>query len=200
MLPENGISLMPATETATTRTKYSVGTGSADPSISVQSTNGALAIGALPLTSGYNGVLSNDPYDLTAGYSWTRLTAAPNVTSTAYAMLTLVVDATNHYRIWASNGSIGFEKKVNDVKNVTTAAFDAMAHAFWRIRHDAAANNIVFETAPNQAGLPGSWTVRRTIARDLPVTALRIELKAGSSETQTVSPGTVRFDDVRVAR
>jgi|SRR6267142_5051647 len=86
------------------------------------------------------------------------------------------------------------------VKDTTTSAFDLAAHAFWRIRHDATSNNIMFETAPNNSGLPGGWTARRTIPRDLPVTALRVELKAGSSETQSVSPGTVRFDDVRAAR
>jgi hypothetical protein len=115
-------------------------------------------------------------------------------------MLTLVVDANNHYRIWVSNGSIAFEKKINDVKNTTTLAFDATAHAFWRTRHDTTADAIVFETAPNQAGLPGAWLARRTITRELAVSALRIELKAGSSEAQTVAPGMVRFDDVRAAR
>jgi hypothetical protein len=92
----------------------------------------------------------------TRGHAWVRLTAAPAATSTAYAMLTLVVDANNHYRIWVSNGSIAFEKKINDVKNTTTLAFDATAHAFWRTRHDTTADAIVFETAPNQAGLPGA--------------------------------------------
>jgi parallel beta-helix repeat protein len=174
--------------------------GAQDTSIPVQSTNGALAIGPLPMTSGYNGASSIGSYDLTGGHAWVRLTAAPAATSTAYAMLTLVVDATNHYRIWVSNGSIAFEKKINDVKNTTTLAFDATAHAFWRIRHDTTADAIVFETAPNQAGLPGAWVARRTITRELAVSALRIELKAGSSEAQTVAPGMVRFDDVRAAR
>jgi hypothetical protein len=41
---------------------------------------------------------------------------------------------------------------------------------------------------------------RRTITRELAVAALRIELKAGSCEAQTVAPGMVRFDDVGAAR
>jgi len=175
-------------------------TGSRDPSIPVQSINGALAMGSLPLTAGYNGVVSNASYDLTGAYTWTRVTAVPSVTSTAYAMFTVVIDGNNHYRIWESKGSIGFERKINNVKDATTIAFDATAHAFWRIRHDSAANTIVFETAANKDGLPGAWTVRRTITRDLSVTTCRIELKAGSSDAQTTSPGTATFDDVRVAR
>jgi len=51
------------------------------------------------------------------------------------------------------------------VKDTTTSAFDLAAHAFWRIRHDATSNNIMFETAPNNSGLPGGWTARRTIPR-----------------------------------
>jgi hypothetical protein len=89
---------------------------------------------------------------------------------------------------------------VNDVKSVTSIAFDATAHAFFRIRHDASLNNVVFETAPNVSGMPGAWTAQRTITRDLTVTAMRLELKAGSSDAQSVSPGTVRFDDLRAAR
>ena len=166
----------------------------------MQSTNGALAIGPLPLTAGYNGILSNASYDLTGAYAWTRVTAAPSVTSTAYAMFTLVIDANNHYGIWESKGSIGFERKVNGVKDAMTIAFDAAAHAFWRIRHDAAANAIVFETAPNDHGRPGAWTVRRMVTRDISIASCRIELKAGSSDAQTASPGTMTFDDVRVAR
>ncbi|PYQ68775.1 MAG: hypothetical protein DMG01_30270 [Acidobacteria bacterium] len=145
-------------------------------------------------------MVSNGAYDLTAGYAWTRLVAAPAGTSTAYAMFTIVVDSSNHYRIWESNGTIGFEKKINNVKSATTMTFDAVAHAFWRIRHDAASSNIVFETAPSNGGLPGTWTTRRTVARELSVTAMRLELKAGSTDPQSVSPGTVRFDDVRAAR
>jgi len=174
--------------------------GSRDPSITVQSTNGALVIGALPVTAGYNGIVSNASYDLTGAYTWTRLTAVPSVTSTAYEMFTLVTDGNNQYRIWEAKGTIGFETKINNVKNSTTIAFDPTAHAFWRIRHDAAANTIVFETAPNDDGLPGAWTVQRTIVRDISITACRIELKAGASEPQTASPGTVKFDDVRVGR
>jgi len=174
--------------------------GSRDPSIIAQSTNGALAIGPLPVTGGYNGVLSNASHDVTGGYTWTRVTAAPSVTSTAFAMFTVVVDANDHYRVWESKGTIGFERKVNNVKDATTIAFDAAAHAFWRIRHDPAANTIVFETAANDDGRPGAWTVRRTVSRDISITACRIELKAGSSDAQTASPGTVTFDDVRVAR
>ena len=41
---------------------------------------------------------------------------------------------------------------------------------------------------------------RRTITRELAVSALRIELKAGSWEAQTVAPGMVRFDDMGAAR
>ena len=103
-------------------------------------------------------------------------------------------------RISESNGTISFEMKINNVKSATTITFDATAHAFWRLRHDATADTIVFETAASNGGMPATWTARRTITRELSVTAMRLELKAGSTDPQSVSPGTVRFDDVRAAR
>jgi hypothetical protein len=86
-------------------TALSVGLLSSTPdsSIPVQSTTGALTIGNLPTTTGYNGVLSNgastSPPATRGCASWPLRTSHP-----AYAMLTVVVEASNHYRIWEYNG------------------------------------------------------------------------------------------------
>jgi hypothetical protein len=39
-----------------------------------------------------------------------------------------------------------------------------------------------------------------TIAREMPIAMMRIELKAATWTTESVAPGTVTFDNVRIAR
>jgi len=65
-------------------------------------------------------------------------------------MLTLTADSSNHYRTWLEQGVLRFERKVTGTKVAVGASvtFDATTHAFWRIRHDAGTDEIVFETAP----------------------------------------------------
>jgi hypothetical protein len=57
---------------------------------------------------------------------------------------------------------------------------------------------VVFETAPDVGGGAGAWTVQAMVTRQIAVTAMAVELKAGTSGRQTVAPGTVAFDNVRV--
>jgi hypothetical protein len=79
--------------------------------------------------------------------------------------------------------------------------FDATAHAFWRIRHDAITDAVIFETAPRlEDGSPGGWVERGRIARAFALTAVRVELKAGTWQRETVAPGSGTFDRVKVVR
>jgi chitosanase len=79
----------------------------------------------------------------------------------------------------------------------TSVAYSATDHAWWRIRRSGA--NIIFETAPDNAGAPGTATARRTAT--LPAwadtaTDCRLLLESGrQGGTQTIS----EFDRVTVA-
>src|SRR5205823_1214862 len=99
------------------------------------------------------------------------------------------------------NGVLSFENKFADAKTVVgRVAFDPAAHAFWRIRHVTATDQVSFETAPNTGGAPGTWTVRATIARQLSIASMYFEVKAGTWTSEANSPGTVAFDNARVAK
>jgi hypothetical protein len=61
----------------------------------------------------------------------------------------------------------------------------------------------VFETASDNGGVPGSWTIVSSASWNtsaVPVTAVRFELKAGTWQTESTAPGTVIFDNFRAAR
>jgi hypothetical protein len=76
--------------------------------------------------------------------------------------------------------------------------FNASSHAYLRIRHDTTGgvDNIVFEAGPS----PNQWTTTlKTVVRDLPITSIRPELKAGTFQNEPVPPQTVKFDNFRMA-
>src|SRR5919206_1521322 len=145
--------------------------------------------------SHYNGILSNVAYDLTGASVRVRAVAVANTATAGTTSFTLPLDSTNHYRLFEEAGLLYFEKKINNVKTNFSIAFDPVQHAFWRIRHDTATDEMVWETAPDAGGAPGSWTERKRMARELPITATYIELKAGTWQPES-SPGTVSFDDL----
>ncbi|SDN78842.1 hypothetical protein [Geodermatophilus sp. DSM 45219] len=80
----------------------------------------------------------------------------------------------------------------------TTVNYSATTHAWWRVRRSG--SNLIFETAPDNAGQPGTATARRTVAAPAWVTAnpadCRILLEA-ARDTGTASFS--EFDRVTVA-
>jgi hypothetical protein len=102
-----------------------------------------------------------------------------------------------HYRVVLQRGVLTFEKKTNSVKtSVATLTYDSALHGHWALRHDPDQGDIVFETSSTGS----SWTPRGRTDATLSLTALKYELKAGTWEAETVTPGTVTFDNVRAAQ
>jgi hypothetical protein len=61
----------------------------------------------------------------------------------------------------------------------------------------------VFETASDNPSLPGSWTLRYSEAWNtaaVPLSTIVFELKAGTWQPEPVAPGTIIFDNFRVAK
>jgi hypothetical protein len=173
--------------------------GSQDTALDVTQADGRLWIGPFPAAGGshYNGILSVARYDLTNASARVHV---PWPFSDALMMLTLPVDNANHYRVYLEERELHFEEKVGHVKRVLAhVPFDTEAHAFWRIRHDGATDDIVFETAPGPGGVPTVWTVRASTPRRLPITAIKFELKAGTGAPVT-DMDAIAFDNFRAAR
>ncbi len=188
----------------TSKWSISVLSGTQDTSVGVSQTGGTLQIGPLKQnTSGphYNGILSAGAFDFTNAYAYVRAVTAPASNTTADMMFTIPVDGSNHYRIYVEAGVLYFEKKLADTKtSLGSITFDAANHAFWRIRHNSITDQIIFETAPNNGGLPGSWTTRVTVSRELTITSVKMELKAGTWQAEVNAPGTVSFDNFKAAK
>ena len=176
--------------------------GTQDTTVPVAQSSGHLNIGPLKDSatgSHYNGILSNVAYDLTGASVRVHPVAVANTTTDATTSFTLPLDSLNHYRMYEEHGLLYFEKKINNQKSPFSIPFDPVQHAWWRIRHDSTTDEMVWETAPDAGGAPGAWSEQKRMTRELSITAMHIELKAGTWKGET-NPGTVSFDDLLAVR
>jgi hypothetical protein len=200
--------------------KWNLGTltqpaGAFDPLVTVAQTGGQLVITPRANVSGlhYNGYVSVNSFDFTAGQVGVEVVrAAANGAETVFA---IGEDEQNFYRFMVGAGNsaalkdfapqalarfgildastlvLVFQVRVGGVLSQQVIPYDQAAHRYWRFRHDAPANAIVFETsADNQ-----TFTERYRKSLEKSVSALAVELSAGTAQP-VGDPGTAVFDNL----
>jgi hypothetical protein len=119
-------------------------------------------------------------------------------------MLTIGRDVHNYYRMYIEEGILICQERIAGTKrNLFTSAYNASEHRYWRIRHDQMSRNVVFETAVDNLGVPGIWTLLHSEhwnVAAVPLNTMIFEIKAGTWQSEPVSPGVVIFDNFRTAR
>ncbi|HZS27344.1 MAG TPA: alkaline phosphatase family protein [Candidatus Angelobacter sp.] len=191
----------------TTKWSNTLFTGTQNTSVAVSSNGTQLQIGPLPTnatSSSYNGITSAGRYNFTGADAYVQLVQPAAAGSNAFTMFAVGNDANNFYRFYVSGGSLVCEQKIGGTKSqVGSAAYNATTQQFLRIRHDANAGNVVWETAPNNSGTPGSWTQQCSEAWNttaVPVTSVLFEMKAGTSVPESTAPGTILFDNFKAEK
>ena len=181
--------------------------GFTDSSVQARETTQRLQIGSLFAGlsgSHYNGIRSLNTYNFSGAYSYVELVQAPASNTKADAMFTLGRDADNYYRIYVEEGIFICQAKLGGTKRTLfSSAYSPSVHHYWRIRHDQATGNVVFETAIDNPAVAGSWIVRYTEPWNnaaVPPATIIFELKAGTWQAEPVAPGTVIFDNFKAAR
>jgi endonuclease/exonuclease/phosphatase family metal-dependent hydrolase len=183
-------------------------TGTQDSTIPVTFTGGMLRIGPLKASTPgvhYNGI-SSGAYNLSNnGCAAVQLVTSPAAATTAYAMFAVVRDSNNLYRWYQSGNTLVAEKKMAGVKtSLVNLQYDPTVHQFLRIRKvyngATGTEDVVFESAPNAGGVPGTFTERYHDVWDarLSSISLKFELKAGTSAPE-VSPGSAYWDNFHAA-
>ncbi|HMG37500.1 MAG TPA: hypothetical protein VKM94_26685 [Blastocatellia bacterium] len=136
--------------------------------------------------------------------AYVEVVQAPATNTKADATYRLGLDANNYYRIYEEAGELFVQKRVAAGSKVTmwSAAYNA-AHRYWRIRHEAATGSVVFETAPDNAGVAGAWVERYREAWNsgaIPVTSVVFEVKGGTWQAEALAAGNVIFDNFKAAK
>jgi len=180
-------------------------TSTPDTTVPLTATGGELQIGPLKSSltgSHYNGIDTAASDLAGGGYAYAQLAQSPNRSTSAFAMFSAGSDGSNFYRLYESANAIVAEKKLAGTKTtLVSVPYDPATMQFLQIRYDAAAKQVVFETAPANGTAPGAMTARYTEAWDsrVALTGIKFELKAGTSES-IASPGTVLWDNFRAVR
>jgi acid phosphatase len=181
--------------------------GFTDPRLPVTEANQRIEIGPLMPGAGgshYAGIRSAVGHDFTNAYCQVEAVQTAGGSTSADAMLTLGRDVNAYYRIYVEGTSIVFQKRIAGSKvTLLTAAYNPVTDRYWRIRHESASGRVLFESAPANGGVPGTWSVRYTEAWNVsavPLAQILFELKAGTWQAEVNPPGSVFFDNFKAAR
>lgn len=83
----------------------------------------------------------------------------------------------NYLSMWKTGTLVHMASVVAGVVSDATVTYDAVNHAYWRIRQASGTNQVFFETSVNGS----TWTTRRTITTPFAVTAVGLQIWAGNS-------------------
>lgn len=148
-----------------------------DPQVTVLEQNQQLEITPISSTAGHhhNGYVSATTWNMTGAQA--RVEVKRVAKYSASTVFYIGSDSNNGYLIIEEDGQMFFKTKIAGVENYPTPIpYDSVQHHFWRFRHDPATDQIKFETSADGV----TWTVQRSVQRQVTITALRVELDAGT--------------------
>lgn len=128
-------------------------------------------------------------YDLTQSSFFAKITPAPNGNGSVQTGLLIRYDRHNYVEIsYGPNGQFNAYSSI-DSSITTTAmpAYDATAHAYWRIRNDGDTSNIFFDTSPDGS----TWTQQGFVPFQWDITQVTVSIFAGFTGEET--PGNLAY-------
>jgi hypothetical protein len=161
-----------------------------DLKVPVREQNGRLSISPLASLTGthYNGYVSVSTWNLTGTLA--AVEVVQKSAGNSNTVFSIGTNENNWFSFKTEGTQLRLERRLAGSTSSTFITYSATQHRFWRLRHIPATDSIVFETSANGS----TWVVRRTVARQIPITAVLVELVAGTSEAVS-SPGTALFEN-----
>ena len=141
-------------------------------------------------TRSYNGVVTKSLIDMTGALARVEVLQVTN--GSADTIFAVGWDSDSWYGFVFESGKLFMQSKINGRKSSVNIPYSFGQHRFWRLRHDASSDQLVWETSADGQ----VWTIRRTITPESPLSNVRIYLGAGTYLPETV-PGFAIFDNFR---
>ncbi len=167
---------------------YAAKFGPADPLVTVNQTGGQLVVTPRGdfANNALNGLISTGLINLTGA------SVSAQVTPAGSGSTWLGLGSNGNYLfILESGGILYFSQVINNDVFSGSIPYVPAQHRFWRIRHDAILDRILFEASPDGA----NWSIVHVSLREIPITAMPIELTAGTNFPEpATTPAT--FDNV----
>jgi hypothetical protein len=166
-----------------------------DPTIPLLQTKGHLEIRPRVGAAGHHfaGYVSTQPRDLTGLGVEVRVLEATSPDSSADTTLAVGSDENNWWRMTVEGATLYLQQNLAGVRSTQSLPYSPDDHRYWRVRHRVENDWILWETSPDGE----TWTSLRIEPRPLPVDGLRVELSAGTWQSEG-APGRAIFDDVRI--
>jgi hypothetical protein len=96
-------------------------------------------------------------------------------------------------QLYVEGNKMFFSQTTAAGQDATSSDFDILAMRYWRLRHDAGATTVTFETSSDDQ----TWTAHRELAPAFALTSVVVTLEAGTYTT-VASPGAAKFDNFRM--
>lgn len=139
----------------------------------------------------YNGYITASPWDMTAAH--VRVEVLQVTESTANTIFAVGSDSDNWYGFVVESGKLFMQSKVGGKKNSTSVQYSPAQHRFWRIRHEATDNQILWETSSDGQ----KWNIQRRMTPQINLSAFYVYLGAGTYVIES-NPGVAAFDNFRL--
>jgi hypothetical protein len=154
------------------------GSSANDPLVTVLERNQRLEISPRANVTGmrYNGYVSASTWNLTGASASLQIAQVTTPNEWGDTVFAVGIDSNNWYRFVQEHGQLYLQAEVKSVKSSTSIPYNSASHRYWRFRHDAAKDQVVFETSGDGA----VWTALRSVSRSISITAVRFELSAGT--------------------
>lgn len=171
--------------------------GGYDPSMEVFTGGGRLHIRPRSGAGGLNhlGLATTRELDWQGGTAMITVLQPPDPATEASVSLAVVAQAPGWARATVSAGNLYLQSESAGATTGFFVPFDPIEHRVLRIRHDAAGDQLVWETSPDGA----TWAEQRRIPRPWALTAMRAEIEGGTYRSET-PPGEALVDDFVFAR
>ncbi len=162
-----------------------------DQQINVSETGQRLEITPRSSTTGknYNGYVSVTNWNFTDARATVEV--IQTTTNAAQTIFTLALDSNNWFRFLVASGDLNFQTRVNGAETSVSIPADGVQQRFWRLRHDRANDQMIFETSGDGA----DWILRRAVPRQISIKGLAVELNAGTPSS-VAAPGKAIFDSL----
>ena len=139
----------------------------------------------------YNGWITSSSWNMTATHARVEVSQVTN--GAADTIFAIGTDDDNWYGFVFEGGKLYLQAKISGKKNSTSIAYSAVRHRFWRLRHEATLDQILWETSADGQ----SWAVVRSAPKQIDLSHCYIYLGAGTYLKET-DPGVAVFDSFRL--
>jgi hypothetical protein len=160
----------------------------AAPVATVEQSGGNLVL-KLGQASGVNyAILKSAPRDFTNDAASVELVVVPAEATSAEAGLSLQQDSMHRYQMFVVGGYVVMRVTTPTGNVDTSMPYSSTSHRFMRIRN--ANDAMVWETSSSGT----AWVTRRTTSVSNEITALVLQVFAGTFELESTAPGEARFN------